>query len=130
MINLQERHVRRRTNCKLPRGRESHDIRADSSRSAEAGQIRLEDDVISDLHPIMDALRVLSRENERCKIDRVRAAEQVIKSWIAGQDLVEQRRRLQTLDHQITSQETTEFWTVISAYVAQQLNVLQDPDEH
>ena len=82
------------------------------------------------LHPIMDALRVLSRDNERRKIDRVRAAEQAIKSWIAGQPPVEQRRRLQTLDHQITSQETTEFWTVISAYVAQQLNILRGPDGH
>jgi hypothetical protein len=86
--------------------------------------------VSPEFHPIMDVLRVLSRENERRKIDRVRASEQAIKSWIAGQDPVEQRRRLQTLDHQITSQETTEFWTVISAYVAQQLNILQEPDGH
>jgi hypothetical protein len=83
-----------------------------------------------DLAPIMEALRALSIDNETRKIDRVRAAEQTINAWIDGQDVVEQRRRLQTLDHQITSQEATEFWTVISAYVAQQLNILQDPDGH
>jgi hypothetical protein len=83
-----------------------------------------------DLRPIMDVLRVLSTDTERRKIDRVRVAEQAIKSWIAPQDLGEQGRRLRNLDNQIASQEATEFWTVIRAYVAQQLNILQSHDGH
>jgi hypothetical protein len=83
-----------------------------------------------DLQPIMDVLRVLSIDTQTNKIGRVRAAEQAIKSWIARQDLAEQQRRLRKLDSRIASQETTEFWTVISAYVAQQLNILQGPRGH
>jgi hypothetical protein len=83
-----------------------------------------------DLQPIMHVLRALSLGTETGKIGRVRAAEQAIKSWIAFQDLAEQQCRLRELDSEITSQETTEFWIVISAYVAQQLNVLQGQNGH
>jgi hypothetical protein len=83
-----------------------------------------ENDVSSDLQPIMDVLRVLSRHTGSPKIDRFRETEQVIKSWIARQDLVEQRRMLKNIDSQIASQDATEFWIIIRAYVAQQFNIL------
>jgi uncharacterized protein YoxC len=78
-----------------------------------------------ELEPMMAVLNALARDTPRSVGERVRAADEQIKAWIAQtKDLSERQRMLRDLDGKVALQEVDEF----STHVAQLLAAIRNLD--
>jgi hypothetical protein len=76
-----------------------------------------------DLEPIMATLQALAKDSPRSAKERLLAAEEAIKSWLAQtNDPTEQARMLRDLDAKVTAVAVDDFWAGVRAHVTQQLN--------
>ena len=76
-----------------------------------------------DLEPIMATLQVLAKDTPRSAKERLLAAEEAIKSWLAQtNDPTEQARMLRDLDAKVAAVAVDDFWAGLRARVTQQLN--------
>jgi hypothetical protein len=94
------------------------------------GRVRtLRDDMSLELEPMMAALNALARDTPRSAGERVLAADEQIKAWIAQtKDLSERQRMLRDLDGKVALQEVDEFSTMLRAHVAQLLAAIRNLD--
>jgi hypothetical protein len=78
-----------------------------------------------ELEPMMAVLNALARDTPRSVGERVRAADEQIKAWIAQtKDLSERQRMLRDLDGKVVD----EFSTMLRAHVAQLLAAIRNLD--
>ena len=76
-----------------------------------------------DLEPIMATLQALAKDTPRSAKERLRAAEEAIKSWLTQtNDPTEQARMLRDLDAKVAAVAVDDFWAGLRAHVMQQLN--------
>jgi hypothetical protein len=77
---------------------------------------------------MMEALRVLSKDVTMPEDQRVQAAEQAIKTWLAQTtDPDERQAKLWELDDEIAAEEVDDFWDGLLAHIDQELTTLAAP---